>query len=509
MKRVRQSSPFLYVESATVLAPSARTLFEGLSLQLAREHVALVGRNGVGKSTLLKVLAGDLQPECGRVRFSQKPYLVPQLLSGREHGEHRSIIARLSAQRIDQPSVADEFASAGLCGPEQLAERTWLSHGEYRKLRLLEAKRSCTDFLLLDEPSEDLDEAGIAWLRAWLTTLPCGVVVVSHDPGLLGDFGHFFVASESGSRLFTGTLAELERLLADEDYREQLRYSQNLNRLAAKEQQTLHVARRRDRKKRFGRCSELDRATPRIRLNQKRDHAQVYQGRITQVREVRLVALRDWSRATRRALRVQLPLELVVPVPTRAVEPVLTAIGVSAMVGGRSLFADLNLKIDQQRVALVGANGAGKTTLLEILLGRRASATGTVTCDLSRVGVIEQGAVDWCTNESLVSMLMRQAPMTPDAIASLLVAHKFPLAMADRALVSLSPGERLRAALLCLFQRRPTIQLLALDEPTFSLDVTGRHALTEALRAWSGALLVASHDRAFLAEIGIDRTIEL
>ena len=92
---------------------------------------------------------------------------------------------------------------------------------------------------------------------------------------------------------------------------------------------------------------------------------------------------------------------------------------------------------------------------------------------------------------------------------SLLVAHKFPLGLAERPLRSLSPGERTRAALICLFQRSPAVELLVLDEPTFSLDLVGQRALTNALKAWPGGLLVASHDRAFLAAIDATTLLEL
>jgi ATPase subunit of ABC transporter with duplicated ATPase domains len=90
-----------------------------------------------------------------------------------------------------------------------------------------------------------------------------------------------------------------------------------------------------------------------------------------------------------------------------------------------------------------------------------------------------------------------------------IVAHEFPLALAERSFRSLSPGERTRAALICLFQRSPAIELLVLDEPTFSLDLVGQRALTNALKAWSGGLVVASHDRSFLTAIEVGAVIEL
>jgi ATPase subunit of ABC transporter with duplicated ATPase domains len=101
------------------------------------------------------------------------------------------------------------------------------------------------------------------------------------------------------------------------------------------------------------------------------------------------------------------------------------------------------------------------------------------------------------------------AGATAPSAAEILVAHKFPLALGKRPLASLSPGERVRAALIALFRRSPPVEILILDEPTYSLDRVGRHAMIEALRAFRGGLVVASHDRDFLDAIGIDTWIAL
>jgi ATPase subunit of ABC transporter with duplicated ATPase domains len=247
-----------------------------------------------------------------------------------------------------------------------------------------------------------------------------------------------------------------------------------------------------------------------MRLNQKRDHAQVYQGRLAQVREERLDAIREWTRSTRRALGVSLPLEVPVPsLPAEATADVLVLRGVSAAVGDR-LVGPLDLRVRRERVAVVGPNGSGKTTLLEIVLGRRAPAGGTVFRDLSKIGSIAQGAEDWMRGDSLLSLLHLEDPsLSPEALARLLVTHKLPLALGERPLRSLSPGERARAALVCLFRRTPPAEVLVLDEPTYSLDLLGQRAMTAALRAWPGGLVVASHDRAFLSEIGVDIVLDL
>jgi ATPase subunit of ABC transporter with duplicated ATPase domains len=458
----------------TIVAPGGRALFDGLDLRLSSgDHVALVGRNGVGKSTLLEVLAGAAEAQAGRVKTASRPYHVPQALH-----------------------AADARA------------RT-LSHGEHRKLALAEARSSGAEILLLDEPTDDLDDAAVSWLRSWLKEWHGCLVVASHDRRLLGDFRHFFLASESGCRCFSGTLAALDAEVEREHEEAQRRYVRNLVRLAAQEEHTAHVARRKARKKRRGRCSELDRATPRSRLNQKRDHAQVSHGRLAKVREARLDALRQWSKTTRRALGVSLSLDLPVPTLPEPTNDLVVLRGASARAGGRRLFPPLDLRVDRHRLAVVGPNGVGKTTLLGIMLGRQLPATGSASRDLSRIGAIEQGGADWMLEETLLTHLRLAGAPAADDPAKILVAHRFPLALAERPLRSLSPGERARAALICLFGRCPAVELLVLDEPTYSLDLVGQRAMTRALRAWPGGLVVASHDRAFLSAIGIEETIVL
>jgi ATPase subunit of ABC transporter with duplicated ATPase domains len=467
----------LELTDVTIATPAGRTLFDGLRLRLGRERVALVGRNGVGKSTLLAVLAGEAEPQAGRVRARGARRLVPQAVG----------------------ALPAPIRALGL------------SHGEQRLRALREAAGAGADILLLDEPTEDLDDGAVAWLRGWLRAFPGCLVVATHDGRLLDDFGDFLVVGERGCRAFSGTAAALEADLRRAHDEAELRYARALRQLVAKEEHTLHVARRRARKKRYGRCSELDRATPRMRLNEKRSRAQVYQGKLAKIREDRLDAVRTWSKSARRALDVRLPLDLVVPtLPAESGPVVITLDGVSARAGERVLFASLDLRLRRERIGVVGPNGAGKSTLLAIALGLRAPASGAARYDPTRIGAIAQGAEDWMRDEALLACLHHEDPsLGPDELARDLVAHGFPLALAARPLRTLSPGERARAALLCLFRRTPPIEMLVLDEPTYSLDLVGRHAMTEALRVWPGGLLVASHDRAFLAAIGVEVVIDL
>jgi ATPase subunit of ABC transporter with duplicated ATPase domains len=442
-----------------------RILFQALNLCLEDERVALVGRNGVGKSTLLGLLAGEREPALGRVDIRGSVMLVPQVL------------------------------------PEGAG-----SPGERRREALRCAAESCSQVLLLDEPTQDLDEKSVDWLRWWLSWYEGGALVASHDRRLLKDFRHFFVMAESGCRYVSGVYEDMVREL-EEDFRcRETRYLSRLNHMARQEERTLHLARRRRRKKQYGRSRELDRATPRSTLNQKRSYAQVKHGKINKARQKRLTETRNWTRSARRGLKVELPLELQMPDFSSCEDvPIVEMEQVSVQVGGRKLFEDLSLSLGRDRLAVVGANGAGKTSLLRVLLQQIEPLAGSVRSDLSRIGFIAQGGSNWMREESLVEHLGNFV----DDIGERLVAFKFPLALAERPLRTLSSGERVRAALIGILSTRRAPEMLVLDEPTYSLDILGQQALAEALRAWPGGLVVASHHRDFLDTVGFDQTVNL
>lgn len=362
----------------------------------------------------------------------------------------------------------DPYLIAQLQSPERE------SHGQLRRRRLAEAFDQKPKLLLLDEPSQDLDWEGIEWLRRQLAGWTNGALVVSHDTALLQDFQHFFILSESGGRYFGGSLDQLQFQLERDEETHQKRYLSGLHLMVEKEEHSRLVARRRARKERYGRVREMDRAGPRIVLNLKRNQAQATHGKQKVQREARLEAIRQLAKVGRRALQVDLPLVLPAPEWGRtSPEPILWGSG---------------LRLRHQRVGLTGPNGSGKTTLLESLDG-----------DATRFGRISQGGANWLLDECMLDRVEPEA----------LVAHKFPLALAERSIRSLSPGERVRAALICLLQRAPVIEMLVLDEPTYSLDLPGKKSLTAALQAWPGGLLVASHDLDFLSDIGVQEWIRL
>lgn len=463
------TTPLLSVRGLSLDTPGGRPLLRELSLQLnPGERVALVGRNGVGKSSLLRVLAGDACPTTGVVRRS---------------------------------------GTRGVVSQQPMEPTCRLSPGEAQRRRLEAALAATPDLLLLDEPTHDLDADGLAWLTRQLSRWPRGLVVVSHERRLLRAFEDFFVIAESGSRHVHGSLDDLRDALDRQADAEQAKYVRRLNDLVTRERSHWRTEQRRARKKNLGRIHELGRCTPRSQLNGKRSYAQQSQGRRGKIQRARLDGARAWAKATRRALAVNLPLDLVVPALSPPDGALAVFEGVSAKRGRQTLFEDIELQIARERVAVVGPNGAGKSTFVRMLVGELAPASGHARCQRHRIAYVSQNSTNWCREQSVLNLLSDSAPI--EDVAAMLRAHRFPFALADRPLRELSPGERLRAALICAFAEAEVPELLVLDEPTDHLDFAGLAALESVLGAWPGGLVVVSHDESFLDAIGIERRIQL
>jgi len=449
----------------TVSRPG-KPLFEGLAVTVASgDRLGVVGINGGGKSTLLKVLAGTVAPESGTVR--------------------RGRGARLSVLDQDAPLPAGTVAEAvgdgwevasildrlGMGGAAEVDVAT-LSGGQIKRVALARAlvgvggpggEADDGDLLILDEPTNHLDLDGIAWLEDWLARFPGGLVLVTHDRHVLDRV--------------TNNVLEIDRGRA---YVHAGGYQSWLDARAGRDQRS-EVAETKRRNLARAELAWLRRGAPaRTRKPQARIDA-----------ATALVSARPEAAAR----AGDLPLHVDTP---RLGDQVVELHGAGDGYGERWLFRGLDLALDpRERLGIVGPNGTGKTTLLDVIAGRRTPREGRVVQGSTvRIAVYDQSG-DSLDPQQRVREAVAGPHRQPDwSDARLLEAFWFEDDSQWAPIGLLSGGERRRVQLLLVLAQRPNVLLL--DEPTNDLDLDTLRALEDFLDDWPGALLVVSHDRAFL-----------
>jgi ATP-binding cassette subfamily F protein uup len=449
----------------TVSRPG-KPLFEGLSVTVASgDRLGVVGINGSGKSTLLKVLAGSVVPEAGIVRRGRGARLsvldqdapLPAGTVGKVVGDGWEVASILD--RLGMGAAADLDVST-------------LSGGQVKRVALARAlvgvggpggEADDSDLLILDEPTNHLDLDGIAWLEDWLARFPGGLVLVTHDRHVLDrvtnnvleiDRGHAYVHA-GGYQSWLD--ARAERALRSE------------------------VAETKRRNLARAELAWLRRGAPaRTRKPQARIDV-----------ATALVAARPEAAAR----SGDLPLHVETP---RLGDQVVELHGVGDGYGERWLFRGLDLALDpRERLGIVGPNGSGKSTLLDVIAGRRTPREGTaLRGSTARIAVYDQRGVDLDPQQRVREAIAGPHRQPDWTDARLLEAFWFEDDAQWAPIGLLSGGERRRVQLLLALAQKPNVLLL--DEPTNDLDLDTLRALEDFLDDWPGALLVVSHDRAFL-----------
>ncbi|WP_421932082.1 ABC-F family ATP-binding cassette domain-containing protein [Phenylobacterium sp.] len=520
----------LTLERLSYATPDGVSLFDNLSLAFGSERTGLVGRNGVGKTTLLRLIAGELAPasgsvtvrgEIGVLRQAMSPPLgatVADLLGVRADIDR---LVRIEESRGSEDDFANALwdldsrveqalAAVGLAGQHVDREAATLSGGEATRLALAGLLISEPDLILLDEPTNNLDAEARAMVAEVLRGWKGGAVVVSHDRALLREMDRIVELSGLGAKVYGGNYdLYLERKAAEEAAAAQG--------LATAERTVVRVAREaqaaREKKARRDAAGQrfADRGgTPKILLGAMAERAEnsgAREGRLAD--KLAEQAGAELAEAQGRVERLRrLAFELP-PSGLAAGKGVLAFEDVTfAHPGGRTLAFDLRMT-GPERVAVTGPNGSGKTTLIRLAVGDLQPASGRVTLGV-RAALLDQKTAMLRDDETLVAAFRRLNPTAGDnAARAALARFLFRNVAADKLVGSLSGGERLRAALACVLCADDPPQLLILDEPSNHLDLDSLAAIEAALQAYDGALLVVSHDRDFLEAVGVEREVGL
>jgi ATP-binding cassette subfamily F protein 3 len=520
--------------SDIVLHYGAQLVLDGASLAVEEgSKIGLVGANGVGKSTLLKIIAGELRPDAGQVfrmreqrigYLAQQPDLDPQetvwqavVSANAPVAEAAAELHRLERRMADPVTVSDARAlertlrayDAAQHRYEQLdgytyesrvrealqslglGEETYdqaiatLSGGQRKLVGVARLLASGANTLLLDEPDNHLDLAHKADLERFIAGFSGTVILVSHDRYLLDQTVDTIAEVEAGRvRLWPGNYTTFA---ADKELyllRQQQRYQAQQKEIARIEEAIArfelwasqvvnerHARQARSRRKMLDRMDKIERPN----LEQRRMGLE----------------LNGW-RGSNKVLEIA---DLDVLLPDPAGEP-------------RIVLAGLNLLLRHgERVGLLGPNGAGKTVLLRTILGAIAPTAGAIRLGPSvRVGYYAQEHETLDPARTLIEEVRLTRSMYEDQAVALLGRFLFPYAMAGKRVGELSGGERSRMQLVKLMLS--DCNLLLLDEPTNNLDLPSCEVLEAALASFEGTVLAISHDRYFLDRV-VDRVVEL
>ena len=510
--------------------PDGTPVVDGVTTTFPAGHSGLVGLNGAGKTTVLRLVAGELTPTAGTLRTEGAVGYLPQdlaLETGFRVDEVLGIADRRAAlHAVDRGDVREEHlatigtdwdieeraaATLGRLGLGDVSlDRTIgeISGGEAVLLRLAALLLARPDILLLDEPTNSLDAVARARLYDALEEFPGTAVVVSHDRGLLERVDHVGELRDGALTWYGGDVVAYEEALAAEQEAagRDLRDAESHLRKQRRELADAHV--KLARRQRYGRTMWDTKREPKVIMGERKRQAQVAAGKHRIMHEDRLAearARRDDAEASVRdddTIRVDLP-DTAVPAgrTVLAVRDVVLPHGVRPT-------GELVVR-GPERVALVGRNGAGKTTLLRALAGELRPAAGTAEAHVplrllpQRLDVLDDAL-------SVVENVGRFAPgASTNEVRAALARFLFRGRSADHTVETLSGGERFRASLAALLLARPAPQLLLLDEPTNNLDRASLRQLTTALESYRGALVVVSHDHEFLRSIGVTRWVRL
>ncbi|MCS3492223.1 ATPase subunit of ABC transporter with duplicated ATPase domains [Arthrobacter sp. JUb119] len=521
-----------------------RTLFSNLNFTAAPGDVyGVVGANGAGKSTLLSLLAGAAAPQAGTVSTAPDSAFIGWMPQEHDRIPGETITAYLArrtgcaAATTAMESTAEELGSGKpgaddaytaafdhwmACGamdledriPEVLAklgftlpvetEMTALSGGQVARVALAALLLSRFDAVLLDEPTNDLDLEGLEHLEHFINSLRAPVILVSHDREFL-------------SRCTTGIieldLAQNQVATYEGGYDSYLA-ERAINRTHAREAYEQFENQKADLVSRARTQREWSSQGVRNAMRKAPDNDKIRRRANSESSEKQAAKVRQMESRIARLDEVAEPRkEWVLQFSIAAAErgsSVMCTLNEASVSHGDYAFGPVSVQVNAgDRIGITGPNGAGKSTLLNLLLGKLAPHSGSASLGSSvNIGEIDQARTQLPGDLPLGEAFELEVPEYSAAEVRTLLA-KFGLkADQSSALVdSLSPGERTRAS-MALLQARG-VNLLVLDEPTNHLDVPAIEQLEEALEAYTGALLLVTHDRRLLENVRLDARWEV
>lgn len=527
------TNTYLILKDVSHVLPDGRALFSGLNEQFDDRSTGLVGRNGVGKTVLARILAGLLQPASGQCLKTCTTYYLAQQtvpVNGSTVADLAGVRQTLDAlSRIELGSTAPEDFDAvgdhwdmnqrlrhelernGLSYLETSTPVSSLSGGEAVRVGLIGAMLSNADFLILDEPSNHLDRPNRQALIEQLQQWQRGLLVISHDRQLLDTMKRIVELSPKGLRSYGGNYSFYAKSKAREQQSAHRQLEQSKLERKREERATRKQRERQTRRQACSNRRGKEANQAKVLLDRQKERSENSAGTLHQKQAANQARLNQRVRDA--AQRVEDETEIIlhdIPLTQTAKRRVVTMDDIELpYVTGNTRIINLAL-YGRQRIGVVGPNGCGKTTLMRVLAGQISPVNGFCSVTPKRA-YLDQCLQALAPEKTVLEQLRLANSTATEADLRMRLAQ---LGLdAQRIVVpsgSLSGGERLKGALANILYADSPPELLLLDEPSNHLDLPSIQALEAMLRSYQGTLVVVSHDDSFLGNIKLtDRLLAI
>ncbi len=527
----------LILQDVTYIHPNKDLLFADINLSINKhQKAALIGNNGTGKSTLLKILAGSLQPSGGLVRSEAVPYYIPQIF-----GQFNELTIAQALQIEDKLKALTEILAGNVSeGNMDLLNDDWtieercsealaywqldgldlnqqmgtLSGGQRTKVFLAGIAIHKPDFILMDEPSNHLDIESRNLLYDFIENTSATLLVVSHDRKLLNLLDSVYELSKRGITVYGGNYdfyaeqKQIESNALNQDVRSKekaLRKAKEVERETAERQQKLDAR---------GKKKQEKAGLPTISMKTFKNNAEKSTARTKDIHAEKTGNIAQELTELRKELPDTDKMKFGFDHSSLHKGKVLIdARDINFSYGAKSLWKEsLSFIITSgDRIAIKGANGSGKTTLVKLLLGETEPQSGSIHRAENKAVYIDQ-------DYSLVNNQLSVYEQAQQFNTTALQEHEIKIRLNrflftrdywDKSCSALSGGERMRLMLCCLTIGNKAPDIIILDEPTNNLDIQNIEILTSAIDDYKGTLIVISHDEYFLEQIHVVEEIVL
>ena len=482
-------------------------LFKNLNLILGKEKSGLVGNNGIGKSTILKLIVGELEPSSGVVETKTKLAYLSQ-----DYQINLEITVEQTLGTEEEHKSLEVLAHMGLKNIQLKRLMSSLSGGERMRVVLAKLIIQQGNFLILDEPTNNLDQDAWQSVYELIKQWKGGLLVVSHDRTLLNFMDKILELSDKGLGIYGGNFDFYVEQKNLEKEAAQRQLSEAEMEMKKTKKQAQATKERQQKKSSHGKKTADKLGLPKIILGAMKRRAQQTSGKLKKTQEDRIASAKGKLQKAKERISPENQIEVNLSnteIPNGKLVAKFENVNFTYD-NGPVLLSQFNLSIyGPERLAINGPNGSGKTTLVKLILGELQPLSGEVNLGINRYAYLDQNVSVLNKSKTVLENLKALSGLDEGQSRNWLARFLFPREDVFKKIEVLSGGERMRAALACILSGDAPPNLLVLDEPTNNLDLNSIERIESALLNFKGALIVISHDKSFLKNISIEKEITL